>query len=444
MLNSYIQLLLGFSIPHTLVRIWFVFAAAGLKPKQHAGKLVLFAVAGSLVIDLDYGHVPAPVHALTSMLISLAFLFFLFRKLGGRSLFILFIAYTSVSFLTDTVGSMLIQLFYGMTERRDVLLHYPLAAHSVYVPLGAALGLLAWYLEKRSFPLLHRLYQYLWNIQQSRMKEVVFLATLQIFLLGLLFTLVMEKGKRGFPEASLWTIYALVLLTFCSIFYMLRLIVRIREDAIVQTRDVYAEEIGQMFTVIRGHRHDFLNHMQVMSSMLQMNKIDQLKSYMEDLAKESHAVAAIVQHPSPALAAFVIGKTEQARSRDIPFAYDIPANLNIGTSVKIIDLVKIMGNLVDNAFEESDTLPPGNRKVSLAIREEDGKLALEVNNRGRGLSDDELRMMIMPGYTTKSAGHSGLGLAIVQERVHYYQGELSIRSCAEHGTTIRAELPLKS
>ena len=445
MLHSYIQLVISLSIPHALVRIWLVFAAAGLGPTRHAGKLVLFAVASSLIGELDYWFAPAPVHAVTSTLVALAALYLLFRQLGGRSVIILFVAYTAASFLADMIGEMLIQLLYGLTDRKDVIAHHPFAFQSVYVPLGAALILLAIYLEKRSFPLLHRLYQYLMNIKQSRMKEATLLAISQIFLLGLLFSFGMESRNRGFASASYnWTIYALVLLAFCSIYFTLRLIVRIREEAIVQTQDVYAEEIGKMFTVIRGHRHDFLNHMQVMSSMLQMGKLEQLKRYMEDLAKEAHAFVPISGHVPPALAAFTTGKIEQAKTKSIPFSCDIPANLELESAIRMIDLVKIIGNLIDNAFEESETLLPGDRDVRLAIRGEGAALAIEISNRGRALTDEQLKMMTMPGYTTKETEHSGLGLAIVQERVKFYQGELSIGYRAEDETTsVRIRLPRK-
>ncbi|MFC4596937.1 sensor histidine kinase [Cohnella hongkongensis] len=447
MLQQYIQLVIGLSIPQTLVRIWLVFAAAGLGPtKRHAGKLALFSVASSGIVELDYWFVSAPVHALNSTVLALAILYALFRKLGFRSVLILFVAYTLLSLLTDMIGGMLIQFLYGLIDRKSVIVDYPLALQSVYVPLGAALGLLAVYLEKRSFPFLHRLYQYLLDIQQSRMKEVLLLTIVQLLALGMLFSIGMEYGEQGFPASFYnWTIYALVLLTFCAIFYMLRLVVRIREDAITQTRDVYAEEIGQMFTVIRGHRHDFLNHLQVISSLLQMNKIEQLRSYMKDLTEEARAVAPAVAYASPVLAAFVIGKTEQARTKEIPFICDIPANADIESSIRMMDFVKIMGNLVDNAFEESEMLPHGSRDVKLEIRSEGETLVLEVSNRGRALSDKELSLMTKPGYTTKTVGHSGLGLAIVQERVRFYQGTLSIHFCPDDGTTIvRVRLPRKA
>jgi sensor histidine kinase regulating citrate/malate metabolism len=219
------------------------------------------------------------------------------------------------------------------------------------------------------------------------------------------------------------------------------LLVRIREEAVRQTQDVYVEEIGKMFTSIRGQRHDFLNHVQVMCSMLKMNKLEQLKCYMEEIVKEAHSVNDVIYHSSPALAAFIQAKTELAVTRCIAFNYNIPQNLNIESSIKSIDLVKIMGNLVDNAFEESDTLPSEQRIVHLSIRVRDDLLEIEVRNQGRLLSETDKQMIILPGYTTKKAGHSGLGLAIVHERVQFYKGLLNIQSCLEDGTTIQVTLP---
>lgn len=74
------------------------------------------------------------------------------------------------------------------------------------------------------------------------------------------------------------------------------------------TQEVYVEEINDMFTSIRGQRHDFLNHIQVIHTMVQMGRTDQLKSYVADLVKETQEVSEVVHHSSPALAAFVQAK----------------------------------------------------------------------------------------------------------------------------------------
>ncbi|WP_167747184.1 sensor histidine kinase [Cohnella luojiensis] len=211
------------------------------------------------------------------------------------------------------------------------------------------------------------------------------------------------------------------------------------------TQEVYVEEINDMFTSIRGQRHDFLNHVQVIHTMAQMNKVDQLKSYVADLVKETRDVSEIVHHSSPALAAFIQAKTTVALGRDIRFTYVLPDNWNVEeTTIKAIDIIKIMGNLVDNAFDETETLPPDERKVHAAIHIKDDRIIeLQVTNKGRPISAKDKEHIFQPGYSTKGDGHSGLGLAIVMERVKHYNGNLAVQPEEGTGNThFRITLPL--
>ncbi|MFC5701248.1 sensor histidine kinase [Cohnella faecalis] len=208
------------------------------------------------------------------------------------------------------------------------------------------------------------------------------------------------------------------------------------------TQDIYLGDIDQMFASIRGQRHDFLNHVQVIHTMAQMRKIDQLQQYLGELVKESQGISEIVNHSSPVLAAFIKAKITVAISKSIAFTYELPNRWDSSdTSVKTIDIVKILGNLVDNAFDEVASLPQIERIVHVIVRHEEDGLTLEIRNKGRVLNDSELARIFLPGYTTKRAGHSGLGLAIVLERVGSYNGKLDVRSNEKEGTVFRIVLP---
>ncbi|MNR60544.1 Sensor protein ZraS [compost metagenome] len=72
----------------------------------------------------------------------------------------------------------------------------------------------------------------------------------------------------------------------------------------------------------------------------------------------------------------------------------------------------------------------------------DNTIKLQVSNSGRTLNAKDKERMFLPGYTTKGEGHSGLGLAIVQERVKHYRGELDVHSDENSSTTeIRITIP---
>jgi sensor histidine kinase regulating citrate/malate metabolism len=162
---------------------------------------------------------------------------------------------------------------------------------------------------------------------------------------------------------------------------------------------------------------------------------------MDQIVKEAHSIGEVVQHESPALAAFIQMKTDLAQARSILFSCDIAVSIDIESKIKSIDLVKILGNLVDNAFEECDTLPIEHKQVGIVLRDVPEEMIIEVSNQSHPLSEMDIQKMILPGYTTKKAGHTGLGLAIVHERVQHYRGILSINYFPVKGTVIQVKLP---
>ena len=61
--------------------------------------------------------------------------------------------------------------------------------------------------------------------------------------------------------------------------------------------------------------------------------------------------------------------------------------------------------------------------VRVLIQEDQGKVALRVEDDGVGFND--------------STKHFGMGLRNMQERASYIGGEFSIQSLAEHGTRVK-------
>ena len=70
-----------------------------------------------------------------------------------------------------------------------------------------------------------------------------------------------------------------------------------------------------------------------------------------------------------------------------------------------------------------------------------GGWALEVRDRGSGMSPEVLTNSLLPFYSTKPAG-SGLGLTLCREIVEAHGGTLDIGNRAEGpGVTVRVWLP---
>ena len=105
---------------------------------------------------------------------------------------------------------------------------------------------------------------------------------------------------------------------------------------------------------------------------------------------------------------------------------------------------KIVLNLLSNAFKF--TLA-GEIRVSLVRRPAEGTARLTVSDTGIGIAADELphifeRFRRVEGARARTVEGSGIGLALVQELIHFHGGRVSVVSELGKGTTFTIDIPL--
>lgn len=234
------------------------------------------------------------------------------------------------------------------------------------------------------------------------------------------------------------------LLSLAIIIGVVRLFERRRDIAVRSTQEAYIREVNELFTTIRGQRHDFLNQVQTIHTMATLGKLDDLKSFTAELIGEIRVINDIIRIGNPALAALTQAKVVSAANRKIRFLYQISDLDDVELGIKSVDIVKIIGNLVDNAFDEVAGLDEADRQVELKVVEQSGHLCIEVKNPGRVISDEDLARLADTGYTTRSDGkHHGLGLAIIRERVRHYRGDMRMTNPPEGGLKVEVMIPLE-
>ena len=100
----------------------------------------------------------------------------------------------------------------------------------------------------------------------------------------------------------------------------------------------------------------------------------------------------------------------------------------------------VLGNLIDNAIRYS----PTERVLAISARSvAAGMVAIDVEDHGIGIPDDELPLVtrkFLRGQRADRAG-TGLGLSIVVRIVHDHGGVLRFRSRVNEGTTVTVEVP---
>lgn len=235
---------------------------------------------------------------------------------------------------------------------------------------------------------------------------------------------------------------ALITIPIISIFFLKRVFTLSQQEAIIATQETYLNNINNLFVTIRGQRHDFINHVQVMFSMLNSNQVEDALKYMSNLLDEIQEVNEVIKTKNPALSALLNTKLAVAERHNIAFSTNIEAPIE-GLNIKSLDLVKILGNLLDNAFEAVLDRPVEQRVVKLSIKNYGSMMVFEVFNPRPVIPFEHLERIFEGGFSTKKdEGHSGLGLAVVKEIVEKYNGQIGVRSNEKEGTTFTVVIPM--
>ncbi|MFC5653535.1 sensor histidine kinase [Paenibacillus solisilvae] len=199
------------------------------------------------------------------------------------------------------------------------------------------------------------------------------------------------------------------------------------QDKLVRkAQETYVEEINQLFQSIRAQRHDFLNHVQTIHSLAEVNKIDELKAYTAELTGEIRQMNDIINIGNPAIAALIRAKISQAELLRVQLETSISDMNKMELGVKSLDMTRILGNLIDNAFDEALNYSEEERFVRIFIGQKPGYLEFAISNTCLHAETLAAKPLFESGYTSKDGTHSGLGLSIVKSIVDQYKGLVRI------------------
>ena len=102
-------------------------------------------------------------------------------------------------------------------------------------------------------------------------------------------------------------------------------------------------------------------------------------------------------------------------------------------------LKQILVNLLINALDASEARSP----ITVTLDGDEREAVVRIADRGRGLTESELRAAFVPFFTTKPAGSgTGLGLAICEAIIHQHGGSIRIESDGHaRGAVVTVRLP---
>ena len=93
--------------------------------------------------------------------------------------------------------------------------------------------------------------------------------------------------------------------------------------------ETHYREVENMYRQIRGWRHDYRNHIQMMKVLAANGDMDALKVYLDELDTDLNTVDTVVKTGNPMADAILNSKISLARSRNIPTQVDALSLIHI-------------------------------------------------------------------------------------------------------------------
>ncbi|MEJ8848044.1 sensor histidine kinase [Variovorax rhizosphaerae] len=125
--------------------------------------------------------------------------------------------------------------------------------------------------------------------------------------------------------------------------------------------------------------------------------------------------------------------------RDVGISFDPGAPVRVLADP--VALEQVVHNLLINALQALDTMPPGRRRIEIEVRTQDAMGQLVVSDNGPGIAEEALPRLFEPFYSTREGG-LGLGLSLSESLASDMGGSLAADASMAGGARFVLSLPL--
>ncbi len=175
-------------------------------------------------------------------------------------------------------------------------------------------------------------------------------------------------------------------------------------------------------------------------------RMGRLVTDLLDLARMSSGFITLYKDEVPAAASIerMTSKFAQvAKEKKVHLQFESQVDENVKIQFDQDRIEQVLTNLIDNAIRHT----PEGKSVTVRLTEEQSYLKVDVEDTGVGIPQEDLPYVFERFYKadkarTRSKGGTGLGLAIAKNIVEAHEGNISVQSKQNIGTTFTFYLPI--
>ncbi|WP_420833798.1 ATP-binding protein [Vibrio pelagius] len=204
--------------------------------------------------------------------------------------------------------------------------------------------------------------------------------------------------------------------------------------------------------LLRSQTHEHRNKLNTISGMLQMGELEAVQHLIGQETAHYQSLIEFLRETvkEPLVAGMLLGKTERAREIGLELVVEEGSRLEtLPKWLNADDVVTILGNLIDNAFDatrmaisQTESFPPARRIIEVSVSDYGNEVILEVDDKGCGLPEGlAIEDLTRKGVSSKAKQNRGVGLYLVKQIADRYQGQLDMVENRDFGTRMTVYLP---
>ncbi len=206
-------------------------------------------------------------------------------------------------------------------------------------------------------------------------------------------------------------------------------------------RDDQVTALERLVRTLQEQTHEHANRLHAVRGLLALGEAEEAGRFLAELQAAHHLVRTEIgdRIAHPTLGGLLLAVSAIAAQRDIRLEIHPDSRLEtLPPTLSDAQLVTVVGNLLDNAFDAVGAMAPERRVVRLRVSDEGPDLRIEVRDLGCGL-EAPVEELVQHGATTK-AGHAGAGLGLLRQVAAAAMGRLDVVS-HEQGTSFELVIP---
>jgi len=142
-------------------------------------------------------------------------------------------------------------------------------------------------------------------------------------------------------------------------------------------------DTAKMLELLSVQRHDFLNHLQIISGLLQLKKETEAREYIRTAASAIMSLSKVVHLEVPEVAAVLLVAHNRAANHLIKIEFDVQNNLS-GCNVSGEHIATLLGEILNNLMKHLASSDTADREILISINGDSAEESWQIGFSSAG------------------------------------------------------------